>query len=284
MGVLREFLRPRWIVLGILVIAFAAACFTVLAPWQLGKNATVEQRIDRVRHAAGLPAVPLDELQPPGAAFDPENEWRQVTVPGRYLTDDEILLRRSSAGGREEIVTSFQVAGTGRVILVDRGVAGRDNGSPAAAPTGELTIHGRLRGPEPGRHDAPRVKDGRLIGYALDTGELGRATGLAVEPFYVELVGDQPGALGEIPLPPPDPGPYFSYGLQWIAFGVLVPVAVVYFAYKEVRRRRYLRSAHSDSATGVQFVDDEPGQIAVPGVRRTGEGATRAGKTDARGR
>ena len=31
-------LRPGWIALALVVIAFAYLCFTVLAPWQLGKN------------------------------------------------------------------------------------------------------------------------------------------------------------------------------------------------------------------------------------------------------
>ncbi len=31
-------LRPGWLALGLVVVAFAYLCFTVLAPWQLGKN------------------------------------------------------------------------------------------------------------------------------------------------------------------------------------------------------------------------------------------------------
>ena len=31
-------LRPGWLALFVVVIAFAYLCFTVLAPWQLGKN------------------------------------------------------------------------------------------------------------------------------------------------------------------------------------------------------------------------------------------------------
>lgn len=31
-------LRPQWLALYVVVLAFAYLCFTVLAPWQLGKN------------------------------------------------------------------------------------------------------------------------------------------------------------------------------------------------------------------------------------------------------
>ena len=31
-------LRPQWLALIVVVGAFAYLCFTVLAPWQLGKN------------------------------------------------------------------------------------------------------------------------------------------------------------------------------------------------------------------------------------------------------
>ena len=33
-----SYLRPQWLALFVVVIAFAYLCFTVLAPWQLGKN------------------------------------------------------------------------------------------------------------------------------------------------------------------------------------------------------------------------------------------------------
>jgi len=35
-----------------------------------------------------------------------------------------------------------------------------------------------------------------------------------------------------------DAGPFLSYGIQWILFGILAPIGLGYFAYSEIRARR----------------------------------------------
>ncbi|NED60653.1 hypothetical protein G3I15_06925, partial [Streptomyces sp. SID10244] len=91
MRVVRMFLRPGWIALGLVVIAFAVLCFTLLAPWQLGKNTATEERNGLIKSAMSTPSVALGSLAPPGAAFKPTTEWREVTVTGHYLADREVL-------------------------------------------------------------------------------------------------------------------------------------------------------------------------------------------------
>jgi uncharacterized SAM-binding protein YcdF (DUF218 family) len=39
-------------------------------------------------------------------------------------------------------------------------------------------------------------------------------------------------------LPHLDAGPFLSYGIQWIAFGILAPIGLGYFVFAEVRARR----------------------------------------------
>ena len=41
-----------------------------------------------------------------------------------------------------------------------------------------------------------------------------------------------------IGVPHLDAGPFLSYGIQWIAFGILAPIGLGYFAYSEIRARR----------------------------------------------
>ena len=117
MHVLRTFLRPGWIALGVVVIAFAALCFSILAPWQLGKNSSTEHRNDLIRSAVEKSAVPIADVAPAGAAFDPETEWREVTLTGRYLSDKEVPVRLRSVEERPavEILTPFAVTGSGRM-------------------------------------------------------------------------------------------------------------------------------------------------------------------------
>ena len=55
---------------------------------------------------------------------------------------------------------------------------------------------------------------------------------------YLQLVENQPGGLGVIDVPHLDAGPFLSYGIQWISFGILAPIGLGYFAYSEIRARR----------------------------------------------
>ncbi|MGW0036157.1 SURF1 family cytochrome oxidase biogenesis protein [Gordonia sp. NPDC003376] len=254
MRVLRTLLRPGWIALVIVVVAFAAACFMILAPWQLGKNASTSERNELIKHAVATGPVPLSEVAPAGAPFVKSTEWREVTVTGTYVTEEQALVRLRSAGERPaiEVLTPFRVTGTDRVLAVDRGYVRPDQSQTPVIPTppaGQVTITARIRaseGTSEGR--GARVEDGALTVYTIDPAELSTATGTAMDPFYLQLSPDQPGSLGEIPLPQLDSGPYLSYGLQWLAFGIMAPLGVGYFLYSEIRQRRRSKAAAGSAA------------------------------------
>ena len=53
--------------------------------------------------------------------------------------------------------------------------------------------------------------------------------------------------LGALPLPHLDAGPFLSYGIQWIAFGILAPIGLGYFAYSEIRQRRQGKMEEPDA-------------------------------------
>lgn len=253
MRVLRSFLKPGWLLLVLLVIAFAAACFAILAPWQLGKNSDTEHRNDLIRAAVDTDPVPIDQLAPPGSALDPNNEWHEVALRGRYLPDDQVMLRFRYSQERPavEALTPFQIAGSGRTILVNRGiVANSENGqvSVPAPPSGDVSIVARLRKSEgTSRGKEPRVEGGESTAYTIDTSQLSRLTGLSMDPYYLQLSPNQPGSLGEIELPQLESGPFLSYGLQWLAFGVMVPLGAAYFIYNEVKARRARRADGDDT-------------------------------------
>ncbi len=52
-------LRPGWLALALVVVAFTYLCFTVLAPWQLGKNAKTSRENQQIRYSLDTPPVPL---------------------------------------------------------------------------------------------------------------------------------------------------------------------------------------------------------------------------------
>ena len=237
-SVLRLVLRPGWIALGIAVVAFAALCFSVLAPWQLGKNSSTTHRNELIRHAVVTPPTPLDQVVHGSAGFDPQTEWRAVTLTGRYRPEQQVLLRLRSIDGQPavEVLTAFQ---TGEATyLVNRGFVRPSKAAAipevAAPPAGPVQITARIRaseGTSPTRGVAPI--DGTMTAYSIDPADAGRALGTKLAPFYLQLSTDQPGSLNPITLPQLETGPYLSYGLQWLAFGIMAPLGVAYFGTKQ---------------------------------------------------
>ena len=57
-------LRPQWLALFVVVIAFAYLCFTVLAPWQLGKNTKTSRENAQIAASLDADPVPLTTLLP----------------------------------------------------------------------------------------------------------------------------------------------------------------------------------------------------------------------------
>lgn len=245
-------LKPGWLVLAVVVAGFAYMCFTLLAPWQLGKNTHAEQRNALISDSFGAEPVPLAQVLKPGQEPPPGDEWRRVTVTGTYLPDQQVLARlRSSLGSPAyEVLTPLRIAeGSMRdsVVLVDRGfvhpVQGTQPPPVPAAPAGLVSLEARLRVDEQAQQHAKLDTGGIQQVYAVNAAEVSSATGLTITPGYLQLAENQPGVLEALPLPQLDAGPYLSYGLQWIAFGVMAPLGLGYFVWAELRERRSTRSA-----------------------------------------
>jgi cytochrome oxidase assembly protein ShyY1 len=232
-------LRPGWLALAVVVVAFAYLCFTVLAPWQLGKNTRTSRENDQIARALSADPAALHSLLPQAA----DAQWRRVNASGHYLAAATVMARLRVIDGAPafEVLTPFAVDG-GPVVLVDRGYARPVQGSHAPPvpppPIDAVTIIARLRDSEPPAGKQPLREDGVTQVYSINTTQVGQLTGTALADPYVQLVADQPGGLGVIPLPHLDAGPYLSYGIQWIAFGIIAPIGLGYFIYTEVRARR----------------------------------------------
>ena len=247
-------LRPSWLALFVVVIAFAYLCFTVLAPWQLGKNTKTSRENAQISHSLTTDPVPLTTLLPHQDSSATDAQWRRVSATGHYLPEAQVLARLRVVDGDPafEVLTPFAVDG-GPVVLVDRGYVRPVQGSQvptiAAPPPGSVTITARLRDSEPvvsGKD--PFRQDGAQQVYSINTAQVSAVTGAPLAGSYLQLVENQPGGLGVISLPHLDSGPFLSYGIQWIAFGIVAPILVGYFVYAEVRQRRREKAAAADAS------------------------------------
>ncbi|OBB13572.1 hypothetical protein A5761_20495 [Mycolicibacterium setense] len=251
-------LRPQWVALFIVVAAFAYLCFTVLAPWQLGKNTKTSRENNQISHSLQADPVPVTSVLPQQDSAAPDSQWQRVTATGHYLPKSEVLVRLRVVDGEPafEVLTPFAVDG-GPVVLVDRGYIRPVDGNKvpefAAAPTTPVTITARLHDAEALIPDKQpfRGDDGAQQVYSINPGQIASLTGVSLTGSYLQLVAGQPGGLGEIPLPHLDAGPFLSYGIQWIAFGIVAPLGLGYFIYAELQQRRRERAA-------AQAKSDEP--------------------------
>ena len=240
----RALFQPGWLALALAVVAFAYLCFTVLAPWQLGKNTKTSRENNQIETSLSAAPMPVTDALPRQDSSAPDLQWRQVIATGHYLPAAQVVarLRMVDAEPASQLPTPFAVD-RGPTVLVDRGYIRSEQGSKvpsfAAPPDGTVSLTARLRDSETAPLDkAPFHQDGVLQVYAIDTRMVSATTHFALAGSYLQLVENQPGGLGVIALPHLDAGPFLSYGIQWIAFGIAAPLGLGYFVYSEVRARR----------------------------------------------
>jgi cytochrome oxidase assembly protein ShyY1 len=246
--------KPQWLALYVVVIAFAYLCFTVLAPWQLGKNTKTSRENAQIANSLSQAPVPVTSVLPHQDSSAPGERWRQVTATGRYQADAQVLARLRVVDGNPayEVLLPFHVDG-GPTVLVDRGFVKPTKGTSvpgfAPPPTGTVTITARLRDSEPvaiGKD--PMRQDGVQQVYSINTTQIAEVTGVPLAGSYLQLVDGQPGGLGVIALPHLESGPFLSYGIQWIAFGIIAPIGVGYFIMAEVKQRRREKAVQESPA------------------------------------
>jgi cytochrome oxidase assembly protein ShyY1 len=266
----RFLLRPGWLAFIAVVVGFAALCYTVLAPWQFGREEQRDAQEQAVAAANATPPVPLADLVPVGSRVTRLLEWRQVTVTGTYLPESEAVVRLRVDDGNPavEVLTPMRLD-DGRLVAVDRGYVPVDDGqvvpSYAPPPTGTVTLTARLRADEPDpAHRAAVRGAGPPQLYAADSRDLGATVGVDLVPGILQLPAGQPGVLKPVEIGAAESGaPFtnFSYALQWLTFGLIALVALGYFIRLEVLQRRGARRPRAElrrALAGDEPAEDEP--------------------------
>ena len=202
-------LRPGWIALALTVVAFAYLCFTVLAPWQLGKNTTTSRENHQISSSLTAAPIPVTSVLPQQDSSAPDAQWRPVTATGHYLPDAQVLARLRVVEGEPafEVLVPF-VVDDGPTVLIDRGYVRPEGGSRvpgiAPLPTGTVTVTGRLRDSEtvpPGKD--PFTEQGFRQVYAIDTHQVSAVTGVPLAGSYVQLIDEPARRPGRDPAAAP---------------------------------------------------------------------------------
>lgn len=231
----RFLLTPRWLGLAALMLA-AALVMVGLGRWQMHRYETrseINNRID-----AGASAAPVALSSPPQPA------WTRVTVTGHYDTANEILARGRTVSGSVgfEIITPL-VRADGTAVLVDRGwVAPPASGDARtlpdvpAAPTGEVTVVGRVHAPE-SRAAVPRREVGPWEVRRIAPDKIGSVLPYGLAPVYVTMDSQTPAAAGFVAVKPDHENALLNAGymVQWWLFAALTLVGYGYLARREAR-------------------------------------------------
>ncbi|MDK6805986.1 hypothetical protein HMPREF2822_00725 [Corynebacterium sp. HMSC062E11] len=241
---LKTFLKPGWVLSLIFIVAFSYLSFTVLAPWQLNKDAQIVERNHLIEEAYDADPQPVTEVFSDDGSL--HKEWERVELTGHYLPEDEVLLRLrpvESAPGFQSLVP-FETE-SGETFLVNRGWMPTDEGNSVPhidpAPQGEVTIVAMARYDERKHTSAPIEEQGYTQVYSINTEQIAELVDVPLAHDYLQLSPEQPGELHALPVPKLDRGNHLSYGYQWIAFGVMAPLGFAYFVWSEIRERRRAR-------------------------------------------
>ena len=153
----RRALAPAYWLTHLLMVVAVVAC-VLLGRWQLG--VWHDHRSDDAAQVTHEPAVPLDQVLGPDAAFPAAGMGRPVVVAGRWDPAHTVYVADRERNGRTGVWAVTPVVTTGGSgIPVVRGWATSPDAAPAP-PTGHASLVGLLQPSEDtGADDTSRADD-----------------------------------------------------------------------------------------------------------------------------
>ncbi len=229
----------RWVGLCLLAVALIASCI-FLGTWQYGRYSDRAATNVRIAEAGSMEPSDATSLMSVEKAPAGDAEWQVVKASGVYDRDSEVLVRNRSVGGQTgfEVITPL-VLNDGVTLLVDRGfVPASKQGAMTLpdvpeAPTGEVTVTGRLRVSESEVGKMNSV-DGVLQARSIAVQQIGEKIDATVLAGYVTQEDADTG-LTPIPVEKERAWQNFAYAYQWWIFAGMIPIGFVVLARREAK-------------------------------------------------
>ncbi len=256
-------LRPRWIVLSI-VVAFVSVACTFLGFWQLDR---LEERRSTnlvTRSRLNNEVVPienlLEALQPQdGVVVDTADyEYLRTSASGVLTDDGRVLVRSQVVNGQAGVHAVIPLdLGKGMGVLVNLGWFPLGVEPPPAAelfvPDGRIELVGFVRADQLRPALGRREPEGRLETVArIDVARIQQQVRLELLPFWIQLITpDDPDRFPvPAPLPDLDEGSHLSYAVQWFSFASVALVGYAALVWRELKPGRSARNQQDDESTG----------------------------------
>lgn len=229
----------KWLNWIVLVVVFSIAC-GFLSNWQFSRREAKLASIALVKLNYEAEPVQLSALST-GSKLDlPKMTWRTVAITGHYLPDDLLLVRNRPNDGQpgfEELVPF--VGKNGTLIYVSRGWipsgSNQDYPDHLAIPTeAETTLLAHLMIEEPILNRSAPKGQIATINVQLANQQSGLKSSFSNG--YLRLISEAPSvgpSLKPMPAPATEEGNNLSYALQWILFGLMAALALVWRIRKD---------------------------------------------------
>ncbi len=274
-------LRPKWIISHLFVLALV---FGMLAAsnWQFNRLQQKKDRNARVVARTAEPVAAVSSLASPAMPFKATGaiEFRQARATGRYLADQEVLVRsrsRDSSPG-SWILTPHELKN--RVaVTVNRGWIPNNGGvysvpSRYRAPSGPVTVTGLVRETETRGRFGPRdPRAGTLPNLArADVARLDQQVSERLLPIYLQLQTQSPKVTVNEPKPVPAPeldeGPHLSYAIQWLIFTTIALIGYPLILRRRAREVEQEESNEMADRAQAQLDGPDPEDEVTPGDPR----------------
>ncbi len=223
----------RWLAWLVLVVVFAASC-VFLSEWQFERRAARVAEIELVQQNFDLAPVALsNELLEAKSS-----KWIPVRIIGEYLVDKNVLVRNRPRSGQPgfETVVPFR-SDDGQIFAVSRGwlPTGNLQDSPDDVPLPSASKQEIIARLVPSER---RLERGAPVGQvaSMNLQEIADETGLQLnQNWYLRLSSESIDAPQAVKLlrPATDEGNHLSYAIQWLLFGLLAFITLIFTVRKE---------------------------------------------------
>ncbi|TQF27241.1 surfeit locus 1 family protein [Bradyrhizobium sp. UNPF46] len=263
----RKAARPRLWLTVLSLTAFVA--LIALGIWQIERRAWKLALIDRVEQRVHAPAQPIPSPAAWPTVSTASDEYRHVSVTGRFLHDRETLVQAVTEEGPGYWVLTPLQRGDGTSVLINRGFVPSERRDPSARqdgnPDGQVEITGLLRITEPKggflRNNVPQHNRW----YSRDVAAIAAARGLQnVAPFFVDAdAGSQMGGgpIGGLTVVR-FPNNHLVYALTWFALAFMLAGRLfVTFGGGLFRRKRFVHEPAGGPSATARRTGSDAGEI-----------------------
>jgi surfeit locus 1 family protein len=269
-GAPRKAARPS---LWLTVLSLAAfALLIALGIWQIERRAWKLALIDRVEQRVHAPAQPIPSSASWPAVSAANDEYRHVSLKGRFLHDRETLVQAVTEGGPGFWVLTPLQRDDGTQVLINRGFVPSERRDASTRrdgnPDGQVEITGLLRISEPKggflRNNVPQHNRW----YSRDVAAIATARDLhEVAPFFVDAdarsqsAGGPIGGLTVISFP----NNHLIYALTWFALAFMLAGRLfVTFGGGLFRRKRFVHEQAGGTDAVARRTGSDAGTIVEP--------------------